>query len=110
MVPLILGNPKSTLNPHIGAYSESDFRRPFSEVLPWASGFRVTVPLKQIEYGVYGDLIIICPKPYSIYLPGDCRGQGLRLRNIQVEGLENRVHVAGGFYGGRSTLRVQGPK
>ena len=32
-------------------------------------GAGVIVPLKQIEYGVYGDLIIliiICPKPYSI--------------------------------------------
>ena len=28
------------------------------------------VPLKQIEYGVYGDLIIRYPKPYSIYLRG----------------------------------------
>ena len=28
------------------------------------------VPLKYIEYGVYGDLIIIYPKPYSIYLRG----------------------------------------
>ena len=26
------------------------------------------VPLKKIEHGVYGDLIIIYPKPYSIYL------------------------------------------
>ena len=26
------------------------------------------VPLKQIEYGVYGDLVIIYPKPHSIYL------------------------------------------
>ena len=26
-------------------------------------GFRNKVPLKQIEYGVYGDLIIIYPKP-----------------------------------------------
>ena len=26
------------------------------------------VPLKYIEYGVYGDLIIIYPKPYSMYL------------------------------------------
>ena len=24
------------------------------------------VPLKQIEYGVYGDLVIMYPKPYSI--------------------------------------------
>ena len=29
-------------------------------------GFRV----KGIEYGVYGDLIIKYPKPYSIYLRG----------------------------------------
>ena len=28
------------------------------------------VPLKQIEYGVDGDLVIIYPKPYSIYLKG----------------------------------------
>ena len=28
------------------------------------------VPLKQIEYGVYGDLINIYPKPYSISLRG----------------------------------------
>ena len=29
------------------------------------------VPLKQIEYGVYGDISIIYhPKPYSIYLRG----------------------------------------
>ena len=28
------------------------------------------VPLKQIEYGVYGDLITTYPKPYSIYLRG----------------------------------------
>ena len=25
------------------------------------------VPVKQIEYGVYGDLIIVYPKPYWIY-------------------------------------------
>ena len=31
---------------------------------------RVIVPLKWIEYGVYGDLIRIYPKPYSIYLKG----------------------------------------
>ena len=30
----------------------------------------VIVPLKWIEYGLYGDLIIICPKPYSVYLTG----------------------------------------
>ena len=37
---------------------------------PIYAGFRVIVPLKQIEYGVCGDLLIICPKPYSIYLRG----------------------------------------
>ena len=30
------------------------------------SGFRVLVFLQEIEYGVYGDLITIYPKPYSI--------------------------------------------
>ena len=30
----------------------------------------VIIPLKSIEYGVYGDLIIIYPTPYSIYLRG----------------------------------------
>ena len=29
-----------------------------------------TVPLKYIEYGVYGDLTRINPKPCSIYLRG----------------------------------------
>ena len=28
------------------------------------------IPLKWIEYGVYGVPIIICPKPYLIYLRG----------------------------------------
>ena len=28
------------------------------------------VPLELIEYGIYGDLIITYPKPYSIYLRG----------------------------------------
>ena len=28
------------------------------------------IPLKKIEYGVYGGLIIIYPKPYYIYLRG----------------------------------------
>ena len=27
-------------------------------------------PLRQIEYGLYGDLMIIYSKPYSIYLRG----------------------------------------
>ena len=38
----------------------------------------VIVPLKQIEYGVYEGLIIVYPKPCSIYLRGTTvfRGQG----------------------------------
>ena len=28
------------------------------------------LPLKEIEYGVYGDLILMYPTPYSIYLRG----------------------------------------
>ena len=35
------------------------------------AAIRIIVPLKWIEYGaVYGDLVIIYPKPYSIYLRG----------------------------------------
>ena len=34
------------------------------------------VPLRYIEYGVYGDLIIRYPKPYSIYLRGTMRSSG----------------------------------
>ena len=33
-------------------------------------GFSVIVPLKEIEYGVYGDPMLMYPKPYSIYLRG----------------------------------------
>ena len=36
-------------------------------------GLGLIVPLKWIEYGVYGDLIMTCPKPYSIYLRGTIR-------------------------------------
>ena len=35
--------------------------------------FRVL--LKWIEYGVHGDLIIIYPKPYSVYLRGTIRSR-----------------------------------
>ena len=28
------------------------------------------VPLKNLEYGVFGDLVIIYPKPYPIYVRG----------------------------------------
>ena len=31
---------------------------------------KLIVPIKQIEDGIYGDLIIIYPEPYSIYLGG----------------------------------------
>ena len=30
--------------------------------------FGVQAGLREIEYGVYGDLIIMSPKPYSVYL------------------------------------------
>ena len=36
----------------------------------WLVFLKHIVPLKQIEYRVYGDLITIYPKPYSIYLSG----------------------------------------
>ena len=39
------------------------------------SGFRVR--LKQIEYGAYGDLIVIYPNPYSIYFRGTIGRCGL---------------------------------
>ena len=35
--------------------------------------FVTTVPLKYIEYGVYGDLTIIYPKAIFYLLKGDCR-------------------------------------
>ena len=37
------------------------------------------VPLKEIECGVYGDLLIIHQKPYSIYLRGTILLTGLLL-------------------------------
>ena len=43
----------------------------------------VIVPLKQIEYGIHGDLIIIYPKPYSIDLRGTLYHNG----NIQYLGV-----------------------
>ena len=39
-------------------------------VRTWLSSWKLLVPLKQIEYGVYRDLITIYSKPYSIYLRG----------------------------------------
>ena len=40
------------------------------ELLFRVQGLGYIVPLKWMEYGIYGDLIIIYPKPYSIYLRG----------------------------------------
>ena len=39
-------------------------------VVKTVSSLQGIVPLKSIEYGVYGDLVIIYPKPYSVYLQG----------------------------------------
>ena len=47
--------------------------------------FRVRVPLRYIEYWVYGDLITIYPMPYSIDLRGTVRGLRLLL-GVWVEG------------------------
>ena len=44
-----------------------------------------TVPLKYIQYGVYGDLIIIYPKPYSIYLRETICLDGLLPKNVQAD-------------------------
>ena len=33
----------------------------------WTSHLEAIAPFKYIEYGVYADLVILCPKPYSIY-------------------------------------------
>ena len=53
------------------------------------------VPLKQIEYGVYGDLIILYPKPYSIHVSGTIRS----CRNFSFD---SRGAGAFGFRGFRS--------
>ena len=62
-------------------------------VVFWAygSGFRVIVPHEQIEYGVYGDVIIIYPKPDSICLRRiivqELFGQSLELELVTGIGL-----------------------
>ena len=49
-------------------------RGPPKPQLATTTQFRVIVPLKKIEYGVYGDLIlVIYSNPYSIYLRGTIR-------------------------------------
>ena len=56
------------------------------------------VPLKYIEYGVYGKLIIIYPKPYSIYLWGPiCREWSRSVTSI------NRKIKTLGLHGNRPT-------
>ena len=48
--------------------------------------FRVVVPRKSMEYGVYGDLIMRYPKPYSVYLRGTI--------GVRVAGFHKRTWVA----------------
>ena len=66
---------------YLVAKSERSFRSSYHEDLTFFSfsiGFRAySPPLKQIEYGVYGDLIILYPRPYSIHLRGTV-GFGVR--------------------------------
>ena len=47
-------------------------------------------------YGVYGDPIIICPKPHSIYLRGTIRILGSRVEGRGARGL---ARPAVGFRG-----------
>ena len=68
-------------------------------------------PFKYIEYGVYGDLIIIYPKPYSIYLrrtiivsevstpnastsPDTCHAGTVQKLGYRLKLLEVNLHVA----------------
>ena len=49
-----------------------------------AKGVGFMVPF-EVEYGVYGDLIVTCPTPYSIYLRGtNYRGLGLRPSSLRA--------------------------
>ena len=43
-------------------------------------------PLKQIEYAVYGHLIVEYPKPCSIYIRGTINGDSGEMRAIRVIG------------------------
>ena len=52
---------------------------------PWC-----IVALKYIEYGVYGDLMIIYPKPYSIYSRGTIEEASLKVDvSISCESLKH---------------------
>ena len=44
-----------------------------------------TVPLKYVQYGVYGDLIIIYPESYSIDLRETIRLHGLLPKTVQAD-------------------------
>ena len=72
MVPLILGNPHTVRekDPNCIGTDPIDPEAEFWLVNHGPKLRALIVPLKQIEYWVYGDLIIVYPKPYSIYLRG----------------------------------------
>ena len=55
------------------------------------------VPFKSIENGVYGDLIIIYPKPYSIYLRGTIDEHGLTYERSHLGDSDFRVRVYGAW-------------
>ena len=52
---------------------------PYS-LLPPRRSEKLVIPLKYIEYEVHGDLVIIYPKLYSIYLRGTIRIEGLTVK------------------------------
>ena len=64
-------------------------------------GFRVIVPPKWIEYGVYGDLIVICPKPYSIHL------RGTRISSFWIPWNLEKMRVSSLELWGKGLWRVQ---
>ena len=51
---------------------------------PRVLGFRVYGPLKWVEYGVCGDLILLYPKLYSIYFRGTMLGVGLGVLGCRI--------------------------
>ena len=67
-----MGNMDCTLSPKLGFGAQDEFinRLEFGKSFLMLAELDPTVPLKYIEHGVYGDLIIIYPEPISIYLKG----------------------------------------
>ena len=58
----------------------------YTTITGWGCPLKVKSPLKEIEYGVNGDLIIMYPKPYSIYFRGTVFvfvGKGLKRKIAQ---------------------------